>query len=326
MIITVAVCTWNRADLLEKTLLKMCSMRVPKDLDWELLVIDNNSSDHTNAITNSYAEKLPLRYIVEERQGLSNARNRAISEMRGDWILFTDDDVLVCEGWLECYSQSIIRLNTKVGFLGGEIRPWFPVPPNAALCEAIPMVRDGFCGRTLPSDPRITPSSQYLPFGANFAINKIAAMGLLFDPNLGVSGQSRLLGEEVVFMKELLGRGFEGLWISNAEVQHYVDPVRLTLKSLRNSLADAGRTVARRGTALDGRFHICGVPAWIYVSVVQSLPYQIFPQPWFKDQITYYSSLRDFCYYSGYLREWLSKTENWRLSKFSCWHEAVREE
>lgn len=319
VIITVAICTWNRANLLDNTLLQMCSMQVPKDVNWELLVIDNNSSDHTTAIASFYAEKLPLRYIVEKKQGLSNARNRAISEMHGEWILFTDDDVLVCERWLECYFQSIVCLNTKIGFLGGEIVPWFPVPPDPALCEAIPMVRDGFCARALPPDPRITSESPYFPFGANFAINKDAAIGLLFDPNLGVSGNRRFLGEEVVFMTELLGRGFEGLWISNVEVQHYVDPSRLSLKSLRQSLSDAGRTVARRGTALDGRFHICGVPAWTYASIIQSLPYQIFPQPWFKNQIQYYSRFRDFCYYSGYLCEWLSNIANWRLSNFSCW-------
>jgi glycosyltransferase involved in cell wall biosynthesis len=95
MVITVAICTWNRAALLDQTLAEMRNLRVPKGVDWELLVVNNNCIDDTDEVIAKHADKLPLRGLVEPKPGHSNARNRAMREARGEDVVWTDDDVRV---------------------------------------------------------------------------------------------------------------------------------------------------------------------------------------------------------------------------------------
>src|SRR4051794_1841821 len=104
MRLTVAICTWNRADLLAKTLGNLCTLDRLPGADWELVLVDNGSTDSTRQVADRFAGRLPLRYVVEPLRGLSNARNRAIREARSDLVVWTDDDVLVGPGWLRAYA------------------------------------------------------------------------------------------------------------------------------------------------------------------------------------------------------------------------------
>src|SRR5690606_2409380 len=104
--LTVAICTWNRSFLLARTLEQLGALIVPPGLRWELLVVDNASSDDTSQVLQGYLGRLPLRVVREERPGLSNARNAAIRAARGEYIIWTDDDVLVAPGWLAAYSDA----------------------------------------------------------------------------------------------------------------------------------------------------------------------------------------------------------------------------
>src|SRR6188768_3892092 len=98
--VTVAIPTYNRADFLRQTLTGIALQQFPRD-HVEVLVIDNNSRDHTRAIVESFAHAQPTpRYLLETRQGLDYARNRAIAEARGEVILFGDDDILVQPDWI----------------------------------------------------------------------------------------------------------------------------------------------------------------------------------------------------------------------------------
>ena len=106
MKITVAICTWNRAELLDRTLGEMIGLRVPEGVEWELLVIDNNSTDDTENVVAGFEGRLPVRHVFEPRAGKSHAANTVLREARGDLIVWTDDDVLVDAGWLEAYAHA----------------------------------------------------------------------------------------------------------------------------------------------------------------------------------------------------------------------------
>ncbi|TXT19555.1 MAG: putative glycosyltransferase [bacterium] len=90
---TVALCTHNHADRLERTLADLPRIRVP-DAAWEFLVIDNGSRDATPAMLagHDWPPGWTVRVVREEKLGLSNARNRAIAEARGEYVIFMDDD------------------------------------------------------------------------------------------------------------------------------------------------------------------------------------------------------------------------------------------
>src|SRR4051812_25844630 len=104
---TVAICTWNRSALLAQALEQMTRLQVPAGVTWEVIVVNNNSSDVTDTVIASFEGRLPIRRVFEPAQGKSHALNRAVAESRGDYILWTDDDALVDEGWLAAYVLAI---------------------------------------------------------------------------------------------------------------------------------------------------------------------------------------------------------------------------
>src|SRR5262245_55115436 len=99
-LVTVAICTWNRSALLRLTLDQLTNVRVPDGFDWELLVVNNNCTDATDSVCEEFRGRLPLRILHEAKAGQSHARNLAIREAKGSYIVWTDDDVLVDGEWL----------------------------------------------------------------------------------------------------------------------------------------------------------------------------------------------------------------------------------
>src|ERR1700687_4230171 len=83
MLITVAICTLDRAESLRRTLDSLAAMGVPKDLDWEVVVVNNNCADHTDAVIEAFTDRLPLRREFEAQRGLSRARNHAVEAAGG---------------------------------------------------------------------------------------------------------------------------------------------------------------------------------------------------------------------------------------------------
>src|SRR6478752_2238901 len=101
--ITIAICTWNRSKSLRATLLSLRQLLIPPGIDWELVIVNNNCTDDTNEVIEQFADGLPILLLHERRQGLSNSRNCAVQGAKGDYILWTDDDVIVDPNWLLAY-------------------------------------------------------------------------------------------------------------------------------------------------------------------------------------------------------------------------------
>jgi glucosyl-dolichyl phosphate glucuronosyltransferase len=85
-------------------------------------VIVHTSTDHTVDVIREYVGRLPVRWEFEPRPGKSNAQNRAIDFAKGDYILWTDDDVVVDAGWLTAYVGAFRRWPEAAVF-GGRITP-----------------------------------------------------------------------------------------------------------------------------------------------------------------------------------------------------------
>src|SRR5689334_14945335 len=127
MLITVGICTFNRAEKLRRTLDSLVAMRVPSDLAWEIVIVNNNSTDYTDDVISEYVRRLPVRCELEPRHGKSNALNRAIDVAKGDYIVWIDDDVLVDAGWLTAYVEAFRRWPDAAIF-GGRIIPRYEAP------------------------------------------------------------------------------------------------------------------------------------------------------------------------------------------------------
>src|ERR1700751_3945056 len=135
MLITVGICTFNRAESLRETLDSLCMLRIPSDLAWEIVIVNNNCTDSTDDLISQYIDRLPVRREFESVPGKSNALNRVIDVAKGEYIVWTDDDVLVDSGWLTAYAEGFGHWPGAAVF-GGRIVPRYETPVAKWVAES----------------------------------------------------------------------------------------------------------------------------------------------------------------------------------------------
>jgi len=228
--ISVCICTYNRAELLSATLESLSALDIEPGLDWEVLLIDNNSSDNTRLVLEKFTDKLPLRYVFEPTQGLSNARNRAVRECRSNVLLFTDDDVVVEPSWLNGFVAAA-RGFPDIDYFGGRVLPYWPKGrPPWLRDEPMPLLSGLFVWYDLGQDTHPYDQAELLPYGASFAIRRRLFEQLgPFRTDLGVSGDTPGRGEEAEYLSRARSSGFRGVYVGTAVCRHRVDPLRLRL-------------------------------------------------------------------------------------------------
>ena len=162
MHITVAILTWNRVALLSRTLEELGRLYTPAGVTWDVLVVNNGSTDGTEDFLKAFqTSAYPIRWVTETRLGLSAARNRALLEQRADLIFYTDDDVIVDPGLMTALADGARRFPEGAAF-GGVITPWFPQQPDPELVAAFPSLARGFCGLDLSRPEGPLPDGHHL--------------------------------------------------------------------------------------------------------------------------------------------------------------------
>ncbi|MDY0039058.1 MAG: glycosyltransferase [Desulforhabdus sp.] len=244
MKISVAICTWNRSKLLDQTLTQMRKVNIPKAVELELVIVNNNCTDDTDEVISRHSSSLPISRIFESRQGHSNSRNAAVDAAKGEYILWTDDDVLVDELWVQAYVEAFERW-PEAAIFGGPIDPWFESKPPKWLEEVWGRVAPAYAVRNLGPDS-IPIDEKNLPFGANFALSLPFQKQYRYDPTLGRKGNGMLGGDEVTLMTAMLRDGLQGIWVPNAKVRHFIPSLRQTTNYLRRYFRGQGVVSSRR--------------------------------------------------------------------------------
>lgn len=113
--LSVVIATYNRCDDLKECLSSIFDLR---NKPYEVIVVDSDSEDETEKLK----KRFPIKFLSVARKNRQLARNIGISNAKGDVVAFLDDDVVVCEGWL----NYIIRpyVNERVGGVGGRVIPY----------------------------------------------------------------------------------------------------------------------------------------------------------------------------------------------------------
>ncbi len=243
--ITVAVITYNRSRFLRETLAGLVRQSYPPDR-WELLVIDNNSTDDTRDVVASFMASTPSpRHVLELRQGLDHGRNRAIEESLGDVVVLVDDDILMGPTWLEQMVAPFASDRAhSIGVVGGEVVPVFP--------DGIPSWLGG-AHRPLGfrMDPGPLPPDQ-VPMGANFAFPKwVFARFGKFDTSLDRKGGKLFGGGDSEMIRRIRAVGLDAWFVPGARVEHQIPASRLTMGyALRHAFDSARSRVVDRVRSL----------------------------------------------------------------------------
>lgn len=281
---SVLIATFNRSRLLDETLTFLARMPVAAGRTWEVLVIDNNSSDDTKAVVQRHLSRfpVPLRYIFEGRQGRSSALNTGIAQARGRVLAFTDDDVRVEAAWLDAACDTLLDAGAGVHYAGGPVRPIWEVPPPRWL----DLTRGDLWGTIAIQDHGATAvryeTARKVPLGANMAVRaEVFDVVGGFRADLGRSGGRLVLGQEVPeWLMRARGAGFGGMYVPAMEVHHHIPAARLTPRYFRRwwfgkgvsrAALDRMQPVTELGIDLRQTPHILGVPRFMYGSAVRDV-------------------------------------------------------
>lgn len=227
------ICTFNRADLLRETIESL--REVSSIRPWSVVVVDNNSTDHTPDVVNTLAASFPvtLDYLFEPRQGKSYALNTGLDRCEGDVIFFTDDDVRVSAGWLDA-GCCALETHEDLDYTGGPVRPlWGGAPP-----PWLDRTRGHLWGTLAILDygdaPFVFEERHRVPLGANMAVRRrlIERIGG-FHPELGRRGRSLIGQEQAEFFARGRTFGARGCYQPAMEVRHHVPAGRLTKSYFR---------------------------------------------------------------------------------------------
>jgi glycosyltransferase involved in cell wall biosynthesis len=263
MKITVILCTYNRCQSLRTALDSVASSAFPNSTDWEVLVVDNNSTDATSDVVKDFCHRSPqhFRYLFEPKQGKSNALNAGVRNTNAYIVAFMDDDVTVDPDWL-CNLTKVLDSSEWAG-AGGRILPnwmcaqppwlWFDGPHPLAPFAVFDLGTDGHA----LAEP---------PFGTNMAFRREVFQKYGgFREDMGPCPGSQRQNEDTEFGRRLMAAG-ERLWYEpSAVVHHPVTEARVQKKYLLKWWFDKARAdIQEFGIPTSTKWVIAGVPLILF--------------------------------------------------------------
>ena len=225
--ISVLIATRNRAEVLRETLDAFCNLEDP-GVPWELIVVDNGSTDHTRDVAESFGQRLPLRYLYEGRPGKVHALNSGVPQARYDLILMTDDDITPCEEWLCAYAEAA-PLHPECSFFGGDIY----ADASSVVLPRWALQPDGKPLDWVAWNVKIDPASPDL---WSFAGGNVAYRSVLFSKYglfptyLGHVDGKVAGGEEPWFQSRLRAGGEQPWYVPDAWVRHRLRQDEFTIR------------------------------------------------------------------------------------------------
>ena len=223
--VSIIICTYNRSKLLKETLQSVQNQDFQSD-QYEIIVVDNNSTDDTKDVVAEMAKASPVStgYVFEYMQGLSSARNAGINNSEGEIIVFTDDDVEAERSWLR---ELFAAFETPgVAAAGGPIRPIWPFEKPEWITENW----QGYF--TVSEFPEAREAGEFrnpnYPWGANMAFRRsILKKTDLFSPALGRIGACLLSNEELRLFRAIEEMGHRIVLAPDAVIHHKIPPERV---------------------------------------------------------------------------------------------------
>jgi glycosyltransferase involved in cell wall biosynthesis len=240
--ITIAIPTYNGATRLPAVLEKLRSQTGTEQINWEIIVVDNNSTDNTAELVKNYQQNwldfYPLKYCLETEQGVAFARKRAVKESQAPLIAFLDDDNLPGLDWVEKAYQ-FSQNYPKAGAYASQVEGNYEIKPPKNF-EKIA----GFFGITKRGDQpyRYEPKHKLLPPALALVVRKQAWCESVPEETFltGPLGDNRLASEDIEAMLYIQKKGWEIWYSPTLKTYHQIPAYRLEWDYLINVARSTG--------------------------------------------------------------------------------------
>jgi glycosyltransferase involved in cell wall biosynthesis len=264
MQLDVVIPTYNRQDMLERTLNSLLAAEIPPGMEVRVTIVDNNSKDNTRLVAEEYSSKFNgrLSYVFEGRQGRSSALNAGIAATSGKLVGMVDDDEEIDPDWFVTVFSGF-RQET-IDFIGGPCVPIWSVRPP----EWLPMDYGGVVGWVDGGDKEVPLDNTYagILMGGN-AVFKRSVLEMVgpYAMSLGRTDKRLMSGEDEDMYYRLLAAGAKGLYLPNLVVYHHIPPERLTKSYFRRWCFWRGVSLGllERTRRLSCAY-LLGIPRWHY--------------------------------------------------------------
>lgn len=262
--VSVVIGTYNRSSLLRGALECLIAQE-PKDLRFEVIVVDNNSTDGTREVVESFGQSdPPMRYVFEGLQGISYARNAGINQSRSPIVAFTDDDVRVAPDWIATIRKTF-DAHPDIRFIGGKVLPVWTVTPPIWLTRNhwMPLgLQDHGDVEFYLEASRVTGV-----IGANLVIRReVFDRAGMFAPEVQLVKGGIGMMEDHEYVARMWRAGFVGLYVPQLVVNAPVEVDRIKKKYHRRWHKGHGRSYAvlKEEKMEKASWYLFGVPAHLY--------------------------------------------------------------
>lgn len=240
--ISVIICTYNRSDYLELALRSL--VKQENCTDFEVIIVDNNSTDSTKDICKKFIDRDDWNYFFEKSQGLSFARNRGIKEAKGEILAFLDDDAIANSNWI-ANIYSFFKNHPNADVLAGRVRLIEEKPIPTWVSKEMATITFAQLDYSDKTEIMPYPSG---PVGANAIYRRkvFTDHNIRFPTNLGRVGNKLLSGEESEVLYHIHRAGLHVYYSPEVEVKHHASKDRIAFKYVLKRLYWEGRSRAIR--------------------------------------------------------------------------------
>jgi len=277
MDISLIICTYNRAQNLAACFQHLLNQHDNADILWEIILVDNNSTDDTRETVEKYVHEstLNISYTLETQQGLSYARNHGIALAKGTWVAFIDDDIRVSDTWLKTLHDTFLQYDCDA--VGGRIH----IESPQSLPAWISADMYGFLGhQDFGMQAHQMDGYKEFPFGGNMAVHRrvFAKIGL-FDTKLGRRGEGSksdelFKGEETDFFHRLADSGGIFRYHPDMLVLHKILPYQLEKDFFLTLHKNAGILKAQQDKEPHKR-RFMGIPLFVFPQLLRAITHYI---------------------------------------------------
>jgi hypothetical protein len=316
-LITIIFSTFNGAYTLPKMLDSLQEVARNTSFEWNVIAVDNNSTDNTKAILKSYETTLPIEILAEVKAGKNICLNRAIKDKTklADYIIFTDDDVIFSPSILNDY-KALIQQHEDYDVFGGKVSPYWVTEPSKNLLLGINCTV-AFALTNEDAGYVLGPIEGTKIHGPNMAVRKsVFDQGISFNEHIGPNGGNYVMGSETDFLRRLNKAGHNAFFAPQIVVGHIIRPWQLESKWLASRAFKAGRSLVNHQLNQDKVNKValfCGYPRWALAKYLKD-SFKFYFQFGIKN-ISYYEHLWARNHIKGYLFEYKYQNTEVNLGK-----------